>query len=90
MENNKKEPLTLNGGGDTDTNHEPRTTNHDLSFEEAYRQLAELVKKMEDGTLPLADSVSAYERAMKLKAYCEQLLKQAEAKIEQLNPAEKL
>lgn len=56
-----------------------------LSFEEAYKQLTELVKKMESGELPLADSVQAYETGMKLKAYCEQLLKDAELKIEKLN-----
>lgn len=56
-----------------------------LSFEEAYQQLQELVKKMESGQLPLADSVAAYEKGMKLKAYCEQLLKEAELKIETLN-----
>ena len=55
-----------------------------LSFEEAYKQLMELVKKMESGELPLADSVAAYERGIKLKAYCEQLLKEAELKIETL------
>ena len=52
-----------------------------LSFEEAFKQLAELVKKMEAGALPLADSVAAYEQGVKLKAYCEQLLKEAELKI---------
>ncbi|MDR0741620.1 MAG: exodeoxyribonuclease VII small subunit [Rickettsiales bacterium] len=52
-----------------------------LSFEEAYRQLMEIVKNMESGELPLADSVAAYERGIKLKAYCEQLLKEAELKI---------
>ena len=55
-----------------------------LSFEEAYSQLTELVKKMESGQLPLADSVAAYEQGIKLKAYCEQLLKEAELKIETL------
>ena len=55
-----------------------------LSFEEAYNQLMELVKKMESGQLPLADSVAAYEQGVKLKAYCEQLLKEAELKIETL------
>jgi len=59
----------------------------ELSFEDAYKQLADIVKKMESGALPLADSVTAYEEAVKLKAYCEQLLKAAELKIEQLNPA---
>ena len=60
-------------------------TNHKLSFEEAYQQLQDLVKKMESGALPLADSVAAYEKGMKLKAYLEQLLKEAELKIETLN-----
>ncbi len=55
-----------------------------LSFEDAYKQLTELVKKMESGELPLADSVAAYEQGIKLKAYCEQLLKEAELKIETL------
>jgi exodeoxyribonuclease VII small subunit len=55
-----------------------------LSFEDAFRQLTELVKKMESGALPLADSVKAYETGMKLKAYCELLLKEAELKIEKL------
>ena len=55
-----------------------------LSFEEAYKQLTELVKKMESGEMPLANSVAAYEQGVKLKAYCEQLLKEAELKIETL------
>ena len=55
-----------------------------LSFEDAYKQLTELVKKMESGEMPLADSVAAYEEGIKLKAYCEQLLKEAELKIETL------
>jgi len=59
------------------------TEQKELSFEEAYRTLQDLVKKMEQGALPLADSVKAYEQAAKLKAWCEQLLKTAELKIEQ-------
>lgn len=55
-----------------------------LSFEEAYKQLTELVQKMESGEMSLADSVTAYENGIKLKAYCEQLLKEAELKIETL------
>lgn len=58
--------------------------NNQLSFEEAYKQLTELVQKMESGELSLSDSVTAYEQGIKLKAYCEQLLKEAELKIETL------
>ncbi|MDR1207701.1 MAG: exodeoxyribonuclease VII small subunit [Rickettsiales bacterium] len=56
----------------------------ELSFEQALSQLQELVKKMESGSLPLADSVKAYETGTKLKAYLEQMLKEAELKIEKL------
>ena len=59
-----------------------------LSFEQALVQLQELVKKMESGALPLADSVKAYEQGVKLKAYLEQVLKEAELKIEKLNIAD--
>ncbi len=52
-----------------------------LPFEEAYKQLMEIVKKMESGELSLKDSVAAYEKGVKLKAYCEQILKEAELKI---------
>jgi exodeoxyribonuclease VII small subunit len=55
-----------------------------LSFEAAYKQLTELVQKMESGEMSLADSVAAYEQGIKLKAYCEQVLKEAELKIETL------
>jgi len=54
------------------------------SFEEAYKQLIDIVQKMESGEMSLADSVNAYEQGVKLKAYCEQLLKEAELKIETL------
>ncbi|MCL2538392.1 MAG: exodeoxyribonuclease VII small subunit [Alphaproteobacteria bacterium] len=56
----------------------------ELTFEQALAQLQELVKKMESGALPLADSVAAYDTGMKLKTYLEQMLKEAELKIEQL------
>lgn len=60
---------------------EKEKSKEQLSFEEAYKQLTEIVKKMESGELPLADSVASYEKGIKLKAYCEQVLKEAELKI---------
>jgi len=56
-----------------------------VTFEQALTQLQDIVRKMEGGTLPLADSVKAYETAAKLKSYCEQMLKEAELKIETIN-----
>ncbi|MDR3208454.1 MAG: exodeoxyribonuclease VII small subunit [Rickettsiales bacterium] len=75
---------SISGGGETaaDKSRGAQAAESGMSFEDAYRQLSELVKKMENGTLPLSDSVAAYEQATKLKTYCEQLLKQAETKVE--------
>ena len=72
-------------------NNNPQTAaaNPELTFEQALAQLQDLVRKMESGTLPLADSVRAYEHGMKLKAYLEQVLKEAELKIEKMNPDNK-
>lgn len=66
----------------TEDNSTLNTQHSTLSFEEAYKQLMDLVKKMESGELKLAESVAAYEQGIKLKAYCEQLLKEAELRIE--------
>lgn len=57
-----------------------------VSFENAYIELSSLVKKMESGELSLEESVSVYERGIKLKQYCESLLKEAELKISVINP----
>ena len=61
-------------------------SNKELSFEEAMAQLQDLVKKIEAGALPLADSIKAYEQGKKLKAFLEQVLKEAELKIEKIEP----
>lgn len=57
-----------------------------ISFEDAYKELSSIVKKMESGELSLEESVSVYERGIKLKQYCESLLKEAELKISIINP----
>ena len=56
-----------------------------MSFEDAYKQLTDIVKKMESGEMSLADSVAAYENGIKLKAYLEQVLKEAELKISEIS-----
>lgn len=61
-----------------------------LSFEEALAELESIIHKMEAGDIKLADSVSFYERGIKLKNHCEEILKSAQLKIEkiQLKPLE--
>ena len=56
----------------------------DFVFEKAYEQLGEIVKKLEEGELPLDESMALFEEGMKLERLCEQKLDQAELKISEL------
>jgi exodeoxyribonuclease VII small subunit len=55
-----------------------------LSFEDALKELEEIVQKLETGGVPLEDSIALYERGAALKAYCEAKLKSAQEKIEKI------
>jgi len=55
-----------------------------LTFEEAFKELEETVARLEDGDLPLEESLALFERGRQLSAYCSKLLEQAELKVTQL------
>jgi exodeoxyribonuclease VII small subunit len=55
-----------------------------LPFERAIEELEKIVKELEGGKVPLEESVAMYERGEVLKARCEELLKQAEARVEKI------
>lgn len=55
-----------------------------LSFEKAIDELESIVKRLEEGKVPLEESVTIYERGEALKARCEELLRQAEARVEKI------
>jgi len=55
-----------------------------LSFERAIEELEAIVKRLEDGKVPLEESVAIYERGEVLKRRCEELLRQAEARVEKI------
>ena len=61
-----------------------KTSESDLSFEESFDQLQEIVEKMEDGDLSLSDSLNSYEQGIRHLKRCYQALDQAEQKIKQL------
>ena len=52
-----------------------------LSFEEAIRELEQLVGQLERGDVALEESIALYERGAALKARCEAKLKEAEEKV---------
>jgi len=55
-----------------------------LSFERALEELESIVKRLEEGKVPLEESVTIYERGEALKRRCEELLRQAEARVEKI------
>jgi exodeoxyribonuclease VII small subunit len=55
-----------------------------LSFEDAMDRLEAIVEAMESGEVPLAELLARFEEGGKLLSLCEQRLKAAELKIEQL------
>ena len=52
-----------------------------LTFEKALEELEALVARMEDGKLPLEESLAAYQRGTELIKFCEGKLTAAQARI---------
>lgn len=51
------------------------------TFEQALAELESLVARMEDGKLPLEESLAAYQRGAELVRFCEARLADAQARI---------
>ena len=54
-------------------------------FEAAIAELETIVKKLEEGDLPLEQSLVLYERGVQLSRFCHSSLEKAERRIEILN-----
>jgi len=52
-----------------------------LTFEKALEELESLVARMEDGKLPLEESLAAYQRGAELIKFCESKLADAQARV---------
>jgi exodeoxyribonuclease VII small subunit len=59
-----------------------------LSFEEAIKRLKDIVESIEQGEIPLEDSLEQYEQGMRLIKQCRGILEQAEERIEKISKAE--
>ncbi len=66
----------MNGNNETDV-----TT---MTFEQAYQELEITVQKLEIGQLPLAETLSLYQRGMALAKHCNSHLDNAELTIKML------
>jgi len=54
-------------------------------FEAAIAELETIVRKLEEGDLPLETSLQLYERGVQLSRFCHSRLEEAERRIEVLN-----
>ena len=57
-----------------------------LTFEQAFAELEETVRKLEAGGLALEESLILFERGQALAAHCSTQLDEAELKVRQLTP----
>ncbi len=55
-----------------------------MTFEQALKELEQIVGKLERGDVELEPSIALYERGEALKAHCERLLQRIEAKVEKI------
>lgn len=53
-----------------------------VRFEESLAELEQLVERMEQGNLPLEDSLKLFERGVQLTRSCQKALKDAEQKVQ--------
>jgi exodeoxyribonuclease VII small subunit len=53
-------------------------------FEEALQKLEAIVTQMEEGDLPLEETLKAFEEGVRLARYCASKLDEAERKVEKL------
>lgn len=60
----------------------------ELSFEESIKELTNIVGRIEQGQIPLQDSLEQYEKGMALIKQCRTILEKAEKRIEKISEQE--
>ena len=53
-------------------------------FETSFKKLEKIVSDLENGELPLEESIKTFEEGVKLTKHCQNLLSKAEIKIQKL------
>ncbi|MCC8022179.1 MAG: exodeoxyribonuclease VII small subunit [Clostridiales bacterium] len=59
-----------------------------MTYEQAMKRLEEIVKRFEEETLPLDESMKLFEEGTKLSVFCNQCLDEAEQKLIELTEEE--
>jgi len=69
-----------------------RTSRNDdvekMTFEQAIQNLKGIVDRIEQGEIPLQDSLEQYEKGMALIKHCRDILQKAEKRIERISKEE--
>jgi exodeoxyribonuclease VII small subunit len=61
------------------------TSIKNLSFEDALQELETIVRRLEEGQVPLEEAIQSYERGAALRHHCEIKLKEAKLRIEKIS-----
>jgi exodeoxyribonuclease VII small subunit len=59
-----------------------------LTYEQAFAQLEEILVRLEQGDLPLEESLALFEQGAALAAYCSRKLEEAELRVRQWQPGD--
>lgn len=62
--------------------------NEKMTFEQAIERMEEIISRLSDGNLGIDESVSLYEEGIKLAAFCDEKIKEAQRKITLLQEKE--
>jgi exodeoxyribonuclease VII small subunit len=66
----------------------PKKDIEKMSFEDAIKELTSIVGKIEQGQVPLQDSLEQYEKGMALIKHCRTILQKAEKRIDKISNQE--
>jgi exodeoxyribonuclease VII small subunit len=64
-----------------------KLSKENMSYEDALQQLEEIVQQLEQGDVPLEQSLLVYQEGVALLAYCQKILGDVESKLTILNDA---
>lgn len=64
----------------------PRDDVESLSFEDAMRELEDIVRRLEGGQAKLEEAMESYARGTALRAHCERKLAEAESRVQAIVP----
>lgn len=56
-----------------------------ITFEQAIEELENIINRLEEGDVPLDETINLYEKGSELKDFCEKKLQSAEVKIQKIN-----